>query len=261
MKLLIAAKNISLSGAFKVWQRNWLMFRKMFWRAMVPTLFEPFLYLLGLGIGLAVYIPKISGMSYLQFIAPGLVASSVMFGASYECTFNSFIRMKYQKIYDAMLATPLTMEEVIVGEILWGATRSFINATVFILAMAVFGLIKSPYVLFILPAILIAGLLFGVIGMIYTAIIPEIGLFNYYFTLFITPLFLFSGIFYPVDVLPSWAQQVAWFTPLYHVVKVCRALTLGQINLDLAQSLLWLIVLLIVLFLIPVTLMKQRLIK
>jgi lipooligosaccharide transport system permease protein len=261
MNLLASAGNISVHGAVNVWYRNWRVFRKMFWRAMVPTLFEPFLYLLGLGIGLGVFIPKISGIGYLQFIAPGLIASSVMFGASYECTFNSFIRMKYQKTYEAMLATPLTMEEVIVGEILWGATRSSINASFFLLTMALFGLIESAYVLLIFPVILIAGLLFGVIGMVYTAVIPEIGLFNYYFTLFITPLFLFSGIFYPVDVLPGWAQQVAWFTPLYHVVRVCRALTLGQIGWGLAQSLLWLVVLLAVLFLVPVALMKQRLMK
>ncbi len=261
MNPFTAARNISLSGTINVWYRNWRVFRKMFWRAMVPTLFEPFLYLLGLGIGLGVYIPKISGIGYLQFIAPGLIASSVMFGASYECTFNSFIRMKYQKTYEAMLATPLTMEEVISGEILWGATRSSINATFFLLTMAVLGLIESAYVVLVFPMILIAGLLFGAIGMVYTAIIPEIGLFNYYFTLFITPLFLFSGIFYPVNVLPAWAQQVAWFTPLFHVVNVCRKLTLGSIDASLATSTIWLLVLLAALFLVPVALMKKRLLK
>ncbi len=261
MNPLFLARNISIRGVYKVWQRNWRVFRKVFWRAIVPTIFEPFLYLLGLGLGLALYIPKISGLGYLQFIAPGLVASSAMFGASYECTYNSFIRMKYEKVYEAMLATPLTIEEVIAGEILWGATRSSVNASIFLAAMALFGLVKSPLVLLVLPVIFISGLLFGVIGMIYTAIIPEIGLFNYYFTLFITPLFLFSGIFYPVEVLPHWARQLAWFTPLYHVVRVCRKLTLGRVDLNLGQSTVWLIGLLILLFIIPVALMKRRLIK
>lgn len=261
MIFLKVIKNISIKGMAKVWLRNWRVFRKMFWRAMVPTLFEPLLYLVGLGLGLALYIPKISGLSYLEFIAPGLVASSAMFGASYECTYYSFIRMKYEKVYDAMLATPLTIEEVIGGEILWGATRSLLTATVFLVGVVLFGLVKSPLVLLVFPVIFIAGLLFGIIGMVYTAIIPDIGLFNYYFTLFITPLFLFSGIFYPVEALPAWAQKIALFTPLYHVVKVCRGLSQGLVSQALFQSLVWLVFSVGLLFLIPIVLMKRRLIK
>ncbi len=169
--------------------------------------------------------------------------------------------MKYEKIYDAMMATPLNIEEVIVGEIIWGASRSFINATIFLVAMAIFGLIKSPLVILVFPIIIIAGLLFGVIGMTFAAIIKEIGLFNYYFTLFITPLFLFSGIFYPIEALPAWANQIALFTPLYHVVNACRKLTLGSLDLELGISLIWLFCLVFTLFLIPVALMKRRLIK
>ncbi len=261
MNIKKTVKNISFKGVLKVWNRNWRVFRKMFWRAMVPTFFEPFLYLIGLGIGLAIYIPKISGMGYLQFIAPGLVASSAMFGATYECTYNSFIRMKYIKIYDAMMATPLNIEEVIAGEILWGATRSFINATIFLIVIALFGLVKSPIVLLIFPIIFISGLLFGIFGMTFAAIIKEIGLFNYYFTLFITPLFLFSGIFYPVEALPLWASRVAIFTPLYHVVIASRKLTLGQIDLSLGLSVFWLFFFVVLLFVLPIILMKKRLIK
>ncbi len=261
MSFLKAARNISIKGMSKVWMRNWRVFRKMFWRAMVPTLFEPLLYLVGLGLGLALYIPKIAGLTYLEFIAPGLVASSAMFGASYECTYYSFIRMKYEKVYDAMLATPLTIEEVIAGEILWGATRSLLTATVFLAAVVLFGLVKSPLVLLVFPVIFLTGLLFGIIGMVYTAIIPDIGLFNYYFTLFITPLFLFSGIFYPVEALPRWAQKIALFTPLYHVVEVCRSLSQGLVSQALFQGLAWLVLSIVLLFLIPIVLMKRRLIK
>jgi lipooligosaccharide transport system permease protein len=261
MSFFRVVKNISLKGVVKVWFRNWRVFRKMFWRAMVPTLFEPLLYLVGLGLGLALYIPKISGLSYLEFIAPGLVASSAMFGASYECTYYSFIRMKYEKVYDAMLATPLTIEEVIAGEILWGATRSLLTATVFLAAVVLFGLVKSPLVLLVFPVIFLAGLLFGIIGMVYTAIIPDIGLFNYYFTLFITPLFLFSGIFYPVEALPEWAEKIAFLTPLYHVVEVCRGLSQGLVSQALFQSLAWLVLWVFLLFLVPIVLMKRRLIK
>lgn len=228
---------------------------------MAPTFFEPVIYLIGLGIGLGFFVRRIEGMSYIQFIAPGLLASTAMFGASFETTYNSFIRMKFQKTYDAVLATPLGIEDVIVGEILWGTTRGYLNALMFLAVITVLGLVRSPWALLLIPFLLLFAALFAIIGMLFTALVSNILLFNYYFTLFITPIFIFSGIFYPITTLPLWAQRMAWFTPLYHVVIACRGLVLGNASPVVITSIAWIAAMDIVLFLIPVTLMRKRLIK
>lgn len=244
-----------------MWQRNWTIFKKIFWLATAPTFIEPFIYLLSLGIGLGLFVQKIEGLSYIQFLAPGLLASTVMFGASFETTYDSYVRMKYERTYDAVLATPLTIEDVIGGEILWGTTRGYLNSLVFLAIITLFGLVKSPAALILVPLLFIFSLLFAVIGMIFTALVANIALFNYYFTLFITPLFLFSGIFFPIDALPLWAQRLAWFTPLYHVVVVCRNLILGRSGQDALISTIWVSAVALTLFLVPIALMKKRLIK
>lgn len=262
MKAFIeAAFMISPMGVIRMWQRNWRIFRKVFWLAIAPTFIEPFIYLLSLGIGLGLFVERIEGLSYIEFLAPGLLASTVMFGASFETTYNSFVRMKYEKTYDAVLATPLSIEDVIGGEILWGSTRGFLNALVFLVVIAIFGLVKSPAALLLIPLLFIFSALFAIIGMIFTALVSNIALFNYYFTLFLTPLFLFSGIFFPISALPQWAQTLAQFTPLYHVVVVCRGLILGNLTLTLLFSTILVSAVSTVLFLVPIALMKKRLIR
>ncbi|HEY3375789.1 MAG TPA: ABC transporter permease [Candidatus Aquicultor sp.] len=256
-----AARSISAIGVVRMWQRNWKIFRKVFWLASAPTLIEPFIYLLSLGIGLGVFVHEVQGMSYTQFIASGLLASTVMFGASFETTYDSFVRMKYERTYDAVLATPLTIEDVIGGEILWGATRGYIGALTFLFIISLFGLVKSPAVLLLIPLLFVFALLFATIGMLFTALVSNILLFNYYFTLFITPLFLFSGIFFPVSTLPGWAQRLALFSPLYHVVVVCRSFVNGTLNQGVLISALLVAGSAVLLFLVPIAIMKRRLIK
>lgn len=259
--LIEAARSISLIGVLRMWQRNWTIFRKIFWLATAPTLIEPVIYLLSLGIGLGLFVRPIQGLSYMQFLAPGLLASTVMFGSSFETTYDSYVRMKYERTYDAVLATPLTIEDVIGGEILWGTTRGYINSLVFLAVITIFGLVESPAALLLVPLLFIFSALFAIIGMTFTALVSNIALFNYYFTLFITPLFLFSGIFFPISALPLWAQRIAFFTPLYQVVVVCRGLVLGTLNQDVLISTIWVSAAVLVLFLVPIALMKNRLIK
>jgi len=260
-QILETARSISPIGVLRMWNRNWTIFKKIFWLATAPTFIEPFIYLLGLGIGLGLFVQEIDGLSYIEFLAPGLLASTVMFGASFETTYDSFVRMKYEKTYDAVLATPLSIEDVIGGEILWGATRGYLNALVFLAAITIFGLVESPAAILLVLLLFIFSLLFAVIGMIFTALVSNIALFNYYFTLFITPLFLFSGIFFPVDVLPLWAQRLAWLTPLYHVVIVCRGLAFGILDQTVLVSVIWASTVALALFMVPVVLMRRRLIK
>jgi len=227
----------------------------------LPPFIEPLLYLFALGFGLGTFIDEIEGMSYARFIAPALIAISIMYSSFFECTFSSYVRMYYQKTFDAIIATPLSIEEVITGELLWGASRSLINATIMLPILWAFGLIELPESLLIIPFAFLAGLLFATIAMCFTAISPNIMALNYPAFLFITPMFLFSGTFFPLSLLPEAVQYFALAVlPLTHVVTIVRSLTLGAVDGMLVFNLIWIIVATAIFFLLSVNLMKRRLI-
>ena len=245
-----------------VWLRNWDVFMKTYKVNFLPPFIEPLLYLFAFGFGLGTFIDEIEGMSYVRFIAPALIAISIMYSSFFECTFSSYVRMYYQKTFDAIIATPLSIEEVITGELLWGASRSLINATIMLPVLWAFGLIELPESLLIIPFAFLAGLLFATIAMCFTAISPNIMALNYPAFLFITPMFLFSGTFFPLSLLPEPVQYFALAVlPLTHVVTIVRALTLGAVNGMLLFNLIWIILATAIFFLLSVNLMKKRLIN
>jgi len=195
--------------AWKVWQRNRDVFFKTYLVNFLPPFVEPVLYLLALGYGLGLFVGEIDGVPYVSFIAPALLAISMMNSSFFECTYSSFVRMYYQKAYDAMVATPLSIEDVIAGELLWGATRSLIYTTAMLVVLIAFGVVALPSSLLVIPFSFLAGLLFSGIAMCFTAISPSIDTLNYPAFLFITPMFLFSGTFFPLSVLPGPIQVFA----------------------------------------------------
>jgi lipooligosaccharide transport system permease protein len=228
----------------------------------IPPLVEPIFYLVGLGFGLGGFVQPQEGLPYIVFIAPGLVATSMMFSSFYECTFASFVRMYYQKTFDAIIATPLSLEEVIAGELLWGATKSLINSVIVLGVIFAFGLVSSPLFLLILPLSFLVGLLFSAIAMCFTAIVPNIDSFNYPAFLFITPMFILSGTFFSMTSLPEAARTLAnVFFPLTHAVALTRALTVGRLSATLLLNLTWLLVTTPFFFVLSINLMKKRLIK
>jgi lipooligosaccharide transport system permease protein len=246
---------------WKVWLRNRDVFMQTYKVNFLPPFFEPLLYLFALGFGLGTYITNIEGMSYARFIAPALISISIMNSSFFECTFGSYVRMYYQKTFDAIIATPLNIDEVITGELLWGATRSLINATIMLPVLAAFNLVELPQSLLIIPFAALAGLLFAAIGMCFTAISPNIMSLNYPTFLFITPMFLFSGTFFPLTLLPQPLQYFALAAlPLTHVVGITRALTLGRLTSILLFHITWIAVATLILFILSVNLMKKRLI-
>lgn len=225
------------------------------------SLGEPILYLLALGYGLGRFIPNISGISYVQFIAPGLLVASTMYSASFECTFGSFTRMTTQKTYDAIIVTPVSIEEVIAGDIFWGATKGVIAGLVILLVATLFGLVGSPWAGLILPVLVLEGLLFASLAMLVTSLAPSYDFFNYFFTIGLAPMFLFSGTFFPLDGLPTWARTVSWFLPLTHVVVMARSLILGRPYLALFINLVLIAVFTTLCFYLSIMLVRRRLIK
>lgn len=253
--------SLSARGALRMWERNLTLYRRTWRINVLPNFFEPLLYLVAIGLGLGLYVrDQIGGIDYVAFIAPGLVAASAMNGAVFEVTFNVFVKLRFAKLYDAIITTPLEPEDVAAGEVAWGVTRSLIYGVSFLLVTAVLGYVTSPLAVLAPVAILLVGLAFALIGMIYTSIVPVIDLFSYFFTLFITPLFLFSGIFFPIDNLPAAIRPIAWFTPLHHGVELLRALCLSGDLASAAGHALWLVVFCALLAPPAINLMRRRLI-
>lgn len=248
---------------WKVWRRDFDVFMKTWKVNFFPPLLEPILYLIAMGYGLGSLISKpIEGLSYIQFIAPALVAISVMNSSFFECTYGSFVRMYYQRTFDGIIATPISVEEVIAGELLWGGTRSLISSTIVLGVVAAFGLIASPLFVMILPTAFVGGLMFSSIGMCFTAIAPNIDFFNYPAFLLITPMLLLSNTFFPLNNLPQTLQTVAVAVlPLVHQVTLTRGLILGNLESLMLVSITWISAVTIFFFVLSINLMKRRLIK
>ncbi len=249
----------------RVWQRNFSVYRRTWKISFLPPLLEPVLYLFAFGVGLSAMVKGVSyrgeAVSYVAFIAPALLAVAIMYNAFFETTYNSFVRMYYQKTFDAMLATPLNLAEIITGEILWAATKSVIALTLMQTVVSLFGLISYPQGLLLVPVALLGGLAFAAIGMFFTGVVPTIEVFNLPIFLFITPMFLFSGTFFPLENLPGWAQIVAHALPLTHLVGLTRALTLGYLGADLLWHLAYLLIFAAVFFPLALRKMHMRLIQ
>ena len=199
-------------------------------------------------------------MEYLPFMAPGVVAVAIMFWSFFENTYASFVRMYYQKTFDAMMATPLLVEDVIVGEWLWGVTKSLAAASIMLIVLTAFGLVSYPTGLWVLPIAILGGAVFASMGLITTAISPNIDSFNVPVFLVIFPMFMFSGTFFPLDVLPPAARAIAWCLPLTHVSLLIRGSFLGWYPDGWLVSVVYLVLAASLLFVVALNRMKRRLV-
>ena len=249
-----------IKRAFRVWQRNSMVYTKLYKSSIVLNFVEPTLYLIALGLGLGAFVKEINGVPYINFIAPGIIASSSMFAATFECTYGTYVRMTYQKTFDAILATPVNLDDLVAGELMWAATKSTFYGAIIMIVISLFGLVDSALIIFVIPVLFLSGLLFAVISMIFTAIVPGIDSFNYFYTLFMTPMFLFSGIFFPLNNLPPVVSKIAFFTPLYHLVNICRSLASGALS-RITGDIIWIFVVVILLAPCSFRLMRKRVIK
>jgi lipooligosaccharide transport system permease protein len=221
--------SVSPPHAFSVWQRNAAMYRRTWKRNLLPNFFEPVFYLTAIGIGVGSYVGQMGGVSYLAYLAPGLVCVAAMNGASFEVTYNIFVRMHFEKAYDAMMTAPLDTDDVLAGELLWALTRVGIYGGSFYVVTLLFGLAPLPSSLWAIAVIPLAGLLFAALGLVFTLKIATIDLFSFYFTLFLTPLFLFSGVFFPLEERLSGAWLwLAEVLPLLHPVRLARSAFHGE---------------------------------
>jgi lipooligosaccharide transport system permease protein len=200
----------------------------------VSGLFEPMFYLFALGIGLGGLVGEVTGpdgtpVAYGVFVAPALLAASAMNGGAYETTFNVFAKLKWGRVYDAVLSTPLTPRDVAVGELTWALARGGVYAVAFLLVAWTAGLVVSPTALLALPAALLIGFAFAGLGLTATTFMRSWQDFDLV-QLVLLPLFLFSATFYPLEVYPAALQPVAYLSPLFHGVELVRGLMLGVVG-------------------------------
>ena len=250
----------SVPAATRVWRRNLKVFSKVWKGALLPQFFDPLFYLLALGFGLGTYLATVNGIPYKQFVGAGLISSAVMWAASFETTWNIFFKMEETRLYDSVLSTPVEVQDLVLAEIAWAATRAVIYGTSFTVIVAAFGLVDSPWAVLTPLFLALGGACFGMLGLTFTSLIRTMDWYSFYYTLFITPLFLFSGIFYPLNRLPEWVHVVAWCTPLYHLVEITRGLVLGPDALSVLGNALWLLVVIVALFVVPVRALRRRLV-
>jgi lipooligosaccharide transport system permease protein len=223
-------------GAGRLLERNFLVYRRI-WIVVFSGFFEPIFYLFSIGIGIGELVGDVTGpggtaVDYTAFVAPALLAASAMNGAIFESTINIFFKLKYGKIYDAILSTPMKATDIAIGEITWSLGRGLIYSAAFLLVMGVMGLIESPWGILALPAAVLIGFAFAACGMAATTYMKSWQDFDMV-NLVVLPLFLFSATFYPLDVYPNFFQMLTQLSPLYHGVQLIRSLTLGSFDINL----------------------------
>lgn len=229
----IGPRLLGTGGARYLIERNVRVYRTG-WTVLVSGLFEPVFYLFSIGVGVSqlvgdVELPGGTVVSYTVFVAPAMLASSAMNGAMYDATFNLFFKLKYNKLYDAVLSTPMTPVDVAVGEIAWALMRGALYSAAFLVVMLVMGLIGSWWAVLALPAVVLIGFSFAAVGTACTTYMKSWQDFEYV-TLVSLPMFLFSATFYPLSTYPEALQWVVRLSPLYHAAALLRELTTGAVS-------------------------------
>ncbi len=254
--------NISYRALYVFW-RNMVSYKRFIFTTFLVSLGQPFFYLITFGIGMGAYIGVLGGKPYLYFLVPGVLVSSVMMSSAFECLYGTFVKMVHENLYDSLIATPVSAEDAIAGDILWGAFRGMISGLLMIIVASFMGVAPVSFFSFLLLIVLMLfiGILFSSLSMIVTAYAPNFDFFSYYTELIITPMLFFCGVFFPLDKFPGWMKTLAVFLPLTPAVNISRAAFNGAGSPHLVGDFTFLIVVEVVAVYLGVKLMKRRLIK
>ncbi len=223
-----------------VWYRHVRVYSSSLFSNAFPPFLEPLIFLAGLGIGVGGYIQNMGAMSYILFLASGLIVTSAMYSASFECTYGTFIRLEFDAVYDGMLGAPISPRDLIMGEILFVGTKGFIFSFAVLTVIWVFRIINYPLSVLATLVGFLTGVMFGTLSMFITSFVRNINHFNFYFTGLLTPMFFFSGVVFPLENLPKALAFIAEVIPLTHVVRLARAFCVpGGLNPYLLFDLLY----------------------
>ncbi len=246
---------------YSVWFRHVLVYTRNLVSNGLPPFMDPLIFLAGVGLGLGKYIVSMDDLPYVQFLASGLLVTSAMYTSAFECTYGTFIRLEFDKVYDGMLAAPITPSNLVIGEILWAGTKGLFFSFAVLIVVTLFGVLPlSTSVL--APAVgFLTGVMFGALSLLITSFVKTINHFSFYFTGVLSPMFFFSGVVFPVSSLPAVLRPVAWFMPLSHPVALARALCTGRFHAGLLLNLMYIVALSLWAGYFAVRRLKKRLVQ
>jgi lipooligosaccharide transport system permease protein len=246
---------------FSVWYRHVRVYTKNLISNGLPPFLEPLLFLAGVGLGLGKYITEsMDGLSYIDFLGTGLLVTAAMFTAAYECTFGTFIRLEFEKVYDGMLAAPITVNDLIIGEIIWAGTKGLFFTFAVLCILTLFGIVHLPEGLLSPLVGFLTGLMFGTLSLWITSFVKTINHFNFYLTGVISPMFFFSGVVFPISNLPPSVRFIAEVVPLTHAVRLARAVCTNQYQLHLLADLIYIAVFIAITGWLAIRRLRRRLI-
>lgn len=244
-----------------VWRRNLLVWRKLAIASVIGNIAEPMITLLAFGYGLGSLLQTIDGVPYIEFLASGSICMSVMMASSFEALYSAFSRMHVQKTWETLLNTPLELDDIVLAEMLWAASKAMIAGLAILVVLFLLGIGLHPTTLLVPPLLFVTGMTFASIALIMNAVAKAYDFFTYYFTLVLTPMIFVSGVYYPTTQLPHWLQTIAEYLPLGAAVQLVRPLLLGHVPQNPLRNVLILIAFCLVSFYIATVLTRRRLLK
>jgi lipooligosaccharide transport system permease protein len=246
-----------------VFLRNLYSYKRFVVPTFLVSLIEPLFYLITFGVGMGAYMGAFGGRPYLDFLVPGVLASAAMMSSSFECLYGTYVKIVHEKVYNSLIATPVSADEAVAGDIAWGSFRGLISGALMMVVALFMGVAPAALwrALLLLVFMVFIGILFGSLAMIVTSVSPSFDFFSYYTELIMTPMLFFSGVFFPLDHFPAWMKTLAEFLPLTHAVRISRALFTGEPAPGIGWRLAVLVVLAAAAFTVSVRMMRKRLIK
>ena len=247
---------------YSVWYRHMRVYTKNLLSNGFPPFLEPLIFLTGVGLGLGGYITeKIEGVRYIEYLGTGLLVTTAMFTSAFECSFGTFIRLEFEKVYDGMLAAPMTVNNLIIGEMIWAGTKGFFFTFAVLCILSLFKIVVLPYGL-LAPFIgFVTGVMFAAISLLVTSYVKTINHFNFYFTGFISPMFFFSGVVFPIEKLPGLVRPVAELVPLTHSVRLVRAICTNHYQPILFLDMLYILLFIIIVGYFAIHRLRKRLVN
>lgn len=228
-KIFITLPQVSKS-AYKVWQRNFLYFKKNIGTSFFWIIFEPVVYLSAIGFGLGSFVNQMNGVSYIEFFFPALLSTTAMMVSFFEGTYGNFTKLTHQKTYTTIMLTKVGPDDIVIGELLWSASKAFIGVCGVIFIASFFGLVDSFRIIVALPVLFLIAWLFSCLAMIMTSLAVNYDSFIYATSGFIMPMSLLSGTYFPIDQLPGFVRFLSYLSPLTHGVSAVRAIIKGEYN-------------------------------
>lgn len=211
-----------------IWQRNFLVWKKLAVASVLGNIADPLITLIAFGYGLGSLLQNVNGIPYIHYLASGSICMSIMMASSFEALYSAFSRMHVQKTWDALLNAPLALDDVVLAETLWAATKSLFSGIAILGVIFLLGIGLHLHTLLVLPLLFLIGMTFASLGLVVNAIAQGYDFFTYYFTLVLTPMIFLSGVYYPTAQLPPWLQAISHLLPLTAAVDLVRPLILGE---------------------------------